>query len=150
VEGSIILAQSAFELLGWTHLVEEKLALSDKGYENLAAMDKLRLLLSICGIPAAIPASLPRLSAAAKAKENQWKDGPQAITEVRNALVHSNPAKRKKMFNVRHMIVFEAWNLSLWYLELIMLKTFNYNANYSSRVAADHWRGDEVAIVPWA
>jgi len=68
--------------------------LGEKGYENLPAMDKLRLLLSICGIPAAIPASLSKLAAAAKAKENQWKDGPQALTEVRNALVHSNPTKR--------------------------------------------------------
>jgi hypothetical protein len=150
VEGSIILAQSAFELLGWTHFVEEKMALSEKGYEGLSAMDKIRLLLSISGIPSIIPSSLSKLTAAAKAKENQWKDGPQAITEVRNALVHSNPTKRRKVFDEHHALVHESWRLSLWYLELILLKTFNYEGKYSNRTAPTRWKGEEVETVPWA
>jgi hypothetical protein len=148
VEGSIILAQSAFELLGWTCLVEEKSALSERGYENLPAMDKLRLLLSICGIPAAIPASLSKL--AAGAKQNQWKDGPQALTEVRNALVHSKPAKRKRVFDEHQAIVHEASDLSLWYLELVILNKSAYLGRYSNRVAGARWRGEEVEPVPWA
>lgn len=138
VEGSIILAQTAFELLGWTHLVEERQELDKNGYEKLPAMEKLRRLLSICGIPAAEPSSLSRLNDAAKAQGNVWNDGPQAITEVRNALVHSNPAKSKKVFDEDRRIVHEVWNLSLWYLELILLRTFDYKGEYSSRVAADH------------
>ena len=97
-EGSVILAQAAFELLGWTHLVDEQSALSDKGYEKLDAADKLRLLLMSCGIPAAIPATLARLATCGQAKGNDWKDGPEMLTEVRNALVHGNPARRKKIF----------------------------------------------------
>ena len=107
VEGSIILAQAGLELLGWCRLVGEKLGLSEKGYENIAAMEKLRLLLMVCGIPSAIPASLSKLTAVAKAKENQWKDGPQAVIEVRNALVHSNPAKRRKVFDEERALVRE-------------------------------------------
>jgi len=149
VEGSIILAQAGFELLGWTHLVEEKLALSEKGYEKLDAMDKLRLLLAMCGIPVAIPASLPTLTTSAKARGNQWKDGPQALTDVRNALVHSSPAKRKKVFDEHHALVHEAWELSLWYLELIILRICGYKGKYSNRVAGARWRGEEVEAVPW-
>ena len=66
VEGGIILAQSAIEVLGWTHLVAEKSALSEKGYEKLDAVDKLRLLMSIWGIPTSIPVSLPELAARPK------------------------------------------------------------------------------------
>jgi hypothetical protein len=149
VEGSIILAQAAFEVLGWAHIVDEKSALSDKGYEKIDAADKLRLLLSSCGIPAAIPATLVKLTATARAKGNDWKDGPQALTEVRNALVHGNPARRKKVFDEHHALVHETWGLSLWYLELIMLKLCGYKGNYSNRVAAARWRGEEVQAVPW-
>jgi hypothetical protein len=148
VEGSIILAQAAFELLGWTHLVDEKLALSDKGYEKLDAADKLRLLLTSCGIPAAIPTTLVKLTATARAKGNDWKDGPQALTEVRNALVHGNPARRKKIFDEHLALVHETWGLSLWYLELIILKLCGYKGNYSSRVAVARWKGEDVQAVP--
>jgi hypothetical protein len=149
VEGSIILSQAAFELLGWAHLVEDRMALSEKGYEKLDAADKMRLLLSTCGIPALIPPSLSTLTSSARLKENQWKDGPQALTEIRNALVHSNPAKRKKVFDENMTLVHEAWELSLWYLELILLKAMGYLGNYSNRIARVEWKGQEVEKVPW-
>ena len=150
-EGSIILAQAGFELLGWTYLVEEKQALSDRAYEILPAADKLRLLLTMCGIPAAIPASLSKLATAAKAAGNQWRDGPQAITEVRNALVHGSPAKREKLFGTDETasVVHQAWTLSLWYLELLMLRLCGYQGKYSNRVAGAKWSGEEVEAVPW-
>ncbi len=147
LESSIILAQAGFELLGWTHLVEDRAAISEKGYENLAAMDKLRLLLMLCRIPAAIPALLLGLNSLAKLKANNWKDGPQALTELRNAMVHANPAKRRKVFEERARIVNEAWCLSLWYLELIILKTIEYQGRYRSRMPESV--NEYFATVPW-
>jgi len=149
VEGSIILAQAGFELLGWTYLVESRSALSEKGYESLAAVDKLRLLLTMLQIPVDIPATLPTLAATAKAAGNNWEDGPQALTEIRNALVHGSPAKRRKVFDNHPDLVHEAWNLSLRYLELMILRLCDYNERYSNRVSGAKWKGEEVEAVPW-
>ena len=130
--------------------MENRRALSEKGYESLAAMEKLRLLLTMLEIPTAIPSPLKTLTSSAKAKGNDWKDGPHALAEIRNALVHSNPAKRKKVFDKHPELVHEAWQLSLSYLELIILKLCGYDAAYSSRVSEAQWKGEEVQKVPWA
>ncbi len=106
VEGSIILAQAAFELLAWTLLVEDRKVLNKKDFEpgGLSAADKLREVLKAVGLPATIPASLKKLRGAANI--NQWKDGPQALTVIRNALVHSSPKKRRKVFDAHPSLDF--------------------------------------------
>jgi hypothetical protein len=149
VEGSVILAQAAFEMLAWTLLVEERKVLSAGTFDSnkLPAMEKLRLLIHACEIPLNIPASLTEL--AAMAKEYNWTDGPQSLTEYRNGLVHSNPDKRRRIFDARVDPRFDTWRLSLWYLELVLLKLFDYRGSYGSRIANSRWRG-EVERVPWA
>lgn len=147
VEGAVILAQAAFEVLAWTLLVEDKQVLSEDGFQKLPAMDKLRLLISDCGIPLGIPSSLSLLRAIAKAEN--WKDGPQALTELRNALVHSNPKKRKKVLGADIGVRHEASDLSLWYLDLILLRIFEYNGFYANRLVRGGFRGNEIESVPW-
>ncbi len=147
VEGAVILAQAAFEVLAWTLLVEDKQVLSEDGFQKLPAMDKLRLLISDCGIPLGIPSSLSLLTAIAKAEN--WKDGPQALTELRNALVHSNPKKRKKVLGADIGVRHEASDLSLWYLDLILLRIFVYNGSYANRLVREGFRGNEIEAVPW-
>jgi hypothetical protein len=148
VEGSVILAQAAFEVLAWTLLVEDKQVLSEDGFQKIPAMDKLRLLIADCGMRLGIPASLPLLTDIAKAEN--WKDGPQALTEFRNALVHSNPKKRKKVLGAGTDLGHEAWELSLWYLELVLLRLFGYQGKYANRLVREGFRGNEVEAVPWA
>jgi hypothetical protein len=148
VEGGTILAQAAFELLAWTLLVEDQRVLSEDGYQKLPASDKLRLLLSSCGIPPTIPSSMCALAKAAGA--HTWVDGPQAITEVRNALVHASPKKRKKVFGGDADARCDAWWLGLWWLELVLLRLFDYQGKYSNRLIRDGWKGEEVEPVPWA
>lgn len=147
VEGSVILAQAAFELLAWTLLVEDRTVLSEDGFQKLPAMDKLRLLISHCGIPLEIPLSLATLSSVAKAEN--WVDAPQALTEYRNALVHANPKKRQRVLSVDVAARHDAWDLSLWYLELVLLRLFEYEGQYSNRIRRVGFRGDEVEPVPW-
>ena len=118
------------------------------GYEKLPAMDKLRLLLMLCEIPGQLPARLRKLSAQAKKKENNWKDGPQSFTEVRNALVHANPVKRKKVLDERRDIVRDAWRLGLWYLELVILFTVGYKGKYWDHLSAAQ-SADGLVVVPW-
>lgn len=150
VEGAVVLAQTSFELLAWTLLVEERRVLSEESFQpgKLPAMDKLRLLISACGIPLDIPSSLTQLVAFGKA--NGCSDGPQTLTQVRNTLVHSNPKKRRKLFDADSQVREEASDLSLWYLELIFLYLFGYRGEYSNRLRSGCWKGEEVETVPWA
>lgn len=147
VEGGTILSQAAFELLAWTLLVEDRRVLSEFGFQKLPASDKLRLLLSACGIPLTIPSSLGELTKSAKAFD--WDDGAKAITEVRNALVHASPKKRKKVLGGNTGTRVEAWSLGLWYLELVLLRLFDFQGKYSDRLVQDGWIGQNVKTVPW-
>ena len=147
-EGAIILAQAGFELLSWTLLVDKKAVLSKKRFGKLPAMEKLRLLLIDCGIPAAIPATLSDLQMAAE--KFNWVDGPQALTAIRNASVHSDLDKRKRFFNERPLVKYDAWSLCNWYLEMIMLKISNMKGNYSNRLVRPRFKGGEIKPVPWS
>ena len=148
VEGGTILAQAAFELLAWTLLVEDRKVLSEEGFKKLPASDKLRLLLSACEIPLAIPESMRQLSKVASSEN--WGDGPRAITEIRNALVHANPKNRKKVLGGDSEARHEAWELSLWYLELVLLWVFDFRGDYSNRLFRHGCKGQEVEPVPWS
>lgn len=118
-EGAIVLQQTAFELLAWVLLVEEKGILSSDGFNKLPAADKLRLLLSQFALSLKIPNRLTHLKQVAK--EQNWFDGPQAITEMRNGIVHANPKNRQKVFGAAEAARTEAWLLGLKYLEDILL-----------------------------
>jgi hypothetical protein len=147
VQGSIVLMQTAFELLAWTLLVEDKKIMSMDGCEKLPAADKLRLLLSQCGISLKIPESLTNLLKVAK--EYNWVDGGQALTEIRNAIVHSNPKKRTRILNRPFSEQIDTYNLGLWYLELILLHLFDYKGKYFNRVANKDFYNDNIESVPW-
>ena len=147
LEGGIILAQAALELLAWTILVQDKKILSDDGFAKLSAADKIRLLTGTIGVPLEIPSVLKGLSALAKGLN--WKDGPQAVGETRNALVHPNPDKRKTITTAPSIATYECWSLSLWYVELTLLWWFGYAGSYSNRLIMEGFRGVEVQDVPW-
>lgn len=147
VEGSTILTQAAFELLAWTLVVEDQRVLGAKRFDKLPAADKLRRLLSHCEIPLPIPSSLAELTKSAA--ENSWDDGPQAITGVRNALVHATTRNRKKVMGSDASLRHEAWWLGLWYLELVLLHLFDYKGKYSDRLVQGVWIGQAVKVVPW-
>jgi hypothetical protein len=148
VEKSIILEQAAFELLAWTRLVEETKVLTVQAWNDRSFhfSKKLRQLLQNCSIPLPIPAELTRLQAYCKAQG--ILDGPEALTRVRNALVHPTPTKRKLLQQDPGAAI-DAWALALWYLDLIILNVCAYNGRYSNRMIGG-WRGDEIMKVPWA
>lgn len=75
-----------------------------------------------------IPARLNNIKNVSKAEN--WDDGPQAITEIRNAIVHPDPKKRHKGSGASPVVKNEAWNLGLQYLELVLLKLFDYPCAY--------------------
>jgi len=133
IEGSLILLQSAFELLSWTYLVAERRILSADAFQpgKLSGADKLRLLLSGFDISLKIPESLERLTQLAP--DLKWVDGPHALVDLRNAIVHAEPKKREKLSIVGDAID-EAWLLSTSYLETIILKLVKHKGSALDRI----------------
>ncbi len=143
VDARLILAQTALEILAWTHCVQSKRMVSSNAFtrKGLSAADRLRLLLSSCGIPKDIP---NHMSALHSKRGRPWEDGPDAITSIRNQLVHpGNPSR------LPPDSFYEVCMLSLWYIELAILHIAGYSGQYSNRLRSKPSRIGEVEPVPW-
>jgi hypothetical protein len=140
----LVIAQSALELLAWAILVERRQTLSPEGFEKLAAADTVRLLLELAGVPRAIPAALNALASTSPPgqKGGTWRDGPHAVTDLRNGMVHPTKSRRVKL-GVPTLPWFEAARLSLWYVELVLLRLLDYEGPYRNRLT---FREEDV---PW-
>jgi hypothetical protein len=148
IDGALILAQAALERIAWTYAVEDLGLVSPDGFRKLAAADQLRLFLISAGVPIQLTRYSPALQKHAKA--NNWVDGIQAIVEVRNALIHGNPEGRRKHFGGgQNDLLREAWLLSLYLLELALLRVCNYIGMHASRIDLPQMLG-KVTRVPWA
>lgn len=142
MDAGLVLAQTAIENLAWTVCVKERRMVSPEafGRRGLSAADRIRLLASALDIPIELPKTLEVL---ARRRGAQWSDGAHAVTDIRNSLVH--PSKQSK-----HDAdgCAEAWEFSLWFLDLALLRLFGYNGPYSNRLNATFV--GEVEPVPWA
>ena len=149
MEGATILIQTALDLLAWTLLVKDRTVLSENGFEKLSAMDKLRRLGLACEVPLDIPASMVEISKLAK--KHNWTDAPQALVEIRNALVHPNPKNRLRQAGLiaETRVLRECWRLGLWFLELVILKLVSYEGSYSNRLQQDVSGHHKAESVPW-
>jgi hypothetical protein len=139
VDSGLILGQTALELLTWNYLVIDKKTLSRNQFKKNSAADNLRILLTSCGIPTEIPTTSTELTAFANPNE----DGPALIARVRNNLVHP-----EKSHGIKLVPYFHVLNMQQRYIELILLRIFNYNGNYFNRLHMDLWKGN-VEPVPW-
>ncbi|WP_417584421.1 hypothetical protein [Pelagibacterium sp.] len=135
-DGALILSQAALEGLSTTALTVAGIPLPN------TAADKIRGACIGWGIPTAIPAELKKLRSGRR--KGAWADGPEALTRVRNDLVHSG----RRSSTPLGPVVPETWRLAQWYLELAILRMCGYAGNHSSRLTA-RWVG-EVSPVPWA
>jgi hypothetical protein len=135
------IALAGLELLAWVWLVEVDAKVSKEGFDRLPASDRLRLLLSFANLPLEIPSQLADLREAAR--KTKWVDGPHAITELRNGVVH--PARRDRTFQTPGNARIQAWELSLYYLELLILRLCGYGGTHSNR-----FNFGASSPVPWA
>lgn len=147
-EGSLILAQTALELIYNWWIVEEKKLIAGKDAESISASNKIRLILSQLNIPYQIPSSLNDLNSYAD-ESQEIIDGPEAIVQIRNAIVHSQIEKRKKLTSIGTMAKYQALQLSIWYIELAMLKILEYDGKYFNRCAKAVWASEAEEFVPW-
>lgn len=147
LEASIILVQTVLELLGWAILVEDGKTLSSKGFDDLPAADKIRLVLSSSGIPREIPPYLFALKQLAG--QFTWSDGPDSLVGMRNALVHPQLKNRIKLEQMSSVAIYEVWSLGVRYLDLIFLRLFNYPGKYLNRLKRECSYEEALEAVPW-
>ena len=77
-------------------------------------------------------------------QENDFKNGPHTLVKIRNNLAHSKIDTQGFSSDIH----WQASQLGLWYIELLLLNLFSYNGQYGNRLTKE-WQG-EVEFVPWA
>jgi hypothetical protein len=148
VEGACILEAAALELLAWVKFEDEfRDDLSRKQKKFGYASQKLNYLLASSGIPQAIPIELNDITSLA-ARQN-WRNGAQTFCAIRNNITHAAPENRERLTDISVAARVEARELGLWYVELILLRLFNYKGQYFNRLPRGiRWIGD-LEPVPW-
>jgi hypothetical protein len=142
----IPVACAGLEMLGWTVLQRQGWIEPDAMRRMEAAPSK-RLLLRWAGVPTTIPDSFDALIARGD-ERHRGAGGPEVIWGVRNRLVHA-PKRLDSPEWPRQEELREAWQLSSWYLELVVLRVLGYDGKYWSRLRLGRY-GADVEPVPWA
>ena len=134
-EGSIILQQTALELISTLYLVEERKVFENHCFEKMQASRKINRLLEHTNVPQSIPASLSNLTTYSESIENkeQRYNGPRTVVNVRNNIVHSSRENRQSFASLPAATIIETKRLSLHYLERVLLYIFNYEGRYIDR-----------------
>ena len=141
------MAQTALELIyNWRVVEKEGIIVGDDAHK-ISAANKIRLLLSLIKVPYVIPPGLKNLTAHV-AKDPM--DGPEIITEIRNAIIHSREVTRKKLDTISPLAKHEALQLCIWYIELAMLNILDYHGEYHNRCSGEMVGLKGIQKVPWA
>lgn len=139
-ENSLVLSQAALELLSWVVIVEELKRETRASFKKKRAHQRIRDLLLWAQLPTSVPAELADVQTFAPGK-----DGPGSLALLRNAIVHGD---RARIFASDLGARIQLRTLALWYLELVLLRLFNFNGDYLSRIESGAvW---DVKPVPWA
>ena len=142
------MVQTALELLYNWWIIEQKKLLIGKDSENINASNKIRLLVSQLNLSNTIPDSFDHLKEFVS-KNNDIVDAPDAVVQIRNAIVHSQQEKRKKLTSIHHMAIFEALQISVWYVEMTLLCILGYEERYFNRCSGSPYAYQAQEIVPW-
>ena len=130
---SIVLNQTVLEIL--TSLMP--------GGDEGKVGERIAALLRKQGIDPQIPDVYSELTALAK--HNDFEHGPHTLVEIRNSMVHPDAKVEIKTIDGYH----EAKQLGLWYIELLLLRMFEYEGDYASRLV-DVQRAGATEPVPWS
>lgn len=144
VDGSIIFAQAALELIYNWLLVEKKKIIVGQDADSLSASNKIRLLLAHIQVTLEIPPKYTDLSSLSEAI-----DGPNIFVYIRNALVHGQEKKRVGLMAISDLAKYQALQLGLWYIELLLLYILDFEGKYYDRTA--EYTIAKVGVkVPWS
>jgi hypothetical protein len=131
VDGGLILSQAALDGLSMSVLDNAGIVLPKKAN----AADRIRAACQHLKIRTAIPSSSKSLCG--WKKRGAFSDGPEAITKLRNELVHP----KRRLPGKLPSAVPEAWCLAQWYIEVMLLRLCGYQGIYSHRLVAK-WIGE--------
>lgn len=147
VDVRVPIACGALELLAWW-LLPRHGVIDESDLDNLKAGTAVRRLLEWAGIPEGVPEHLEALSARRDVLGQRGWGGPEVVFNVRNRLIHP-PKNRADPEWPGHDVLVESWQLSLWYLQLAILRLLDYSGEYRTAL---HFGGSEAATepVPWA
>ena len=140
VDFGILLCQVALERLAYEHLVCERKRLTKEQFRGRGAARKTREMLTELRIPCAIPSEHGWVEFAVEAAARRWADGPHAIAEIRNDLVH--PDKGGAALPLARYA--DAWRLATWYLEMAILALCGYRGTHWNRLTSER-----DVRVPW-
>ncbi|QFU91640.1 hypothetical protein YIM_32395 [Amycolatopsis sp. YIM 10] len=149
VEQRTMTAFSALELLSWV-VLKLTSGFSRTKYDALRADGRIRMLLERARVDTSVDATRqPTLMqfAIAESSSDVPLDGPDAVKEIRNRLVHPNIPQDE----VYHLdgLVTDAWLLSRHYLNLLILHWLDYRGSYQTVLGPGGWAGDSDPV-PWA
>lgn len=149
-----ILAQSALERLSFEHFKANPIKRSNTSKKLRCLFHDLNILVDLTENTSILKTlaedinkvkSMKQLEKSMKQLEDsKWTDAPSAFNGIRNYLVH--PKKRYDSLDFDSAI-YDAYNLELWYLELSLLKEFEYSGTYRNRLTAKSI--GEIEKVPW-
>jgi hypothetical protein len=143
IEGSIIIAQTALELLYNWLIIEQKKLIIGNDAEGLSASNKIRLVISELNIDPSIPVRYSELLEFSQQSNADIMDAPEVLTKVRNALIHGQEKKRKELIKMEPQAKYQALQTALWYIELAILKIIKYDGKYWNRAEQKN------ELVPW-
>lgn len=132
LEGSIVMIQTALELIYNWLIIEKKKLLYGKDGESISAANKIRLLLSQFHTKIELPKSFENLKTYLDSS-NDIHDEIDLFVQIRNSIIHSQEEKRKKLSKIPTQVKYEAQQLGLWYLEISLLKILKFAGKYSNR-----------------
>jgi len=147
-EGSIIMAQTALELLYNWWVIEHKKLIIGKDSENINASNKIRLLLSQLNITHSVPEAFKQLEQFI-VDSKDIVDAPDAVVQIRNAIVHSQEEKRKKLSAIHYKAKCEALQLCIWYMEMTLLCILDFDGIYFNRCSKEIYASKAEELVPW-
>lgn len=151
-------ASDKLRLLLWSLGIPSKLPPT-----KITLSNKLRLEFLLCGISLGILCSCPKIKLQRSlldsfqpkstpileelvefTSQNNLKDGLHTLTEIRNHITHP----KKKYDDLTFEVMFNASDLGLWYLELVLLAIFKYQGQYCNRLL-NYTQNGQTEQVPW-
>jgi glutamyl-tRNA synthetase len=133
IDRSVVTAQIILEWISG-FLLENRTGDPNSTESEAERVALIEELLARAQIPSEIPEELGSLRALAD--EFGVGNGPRVLRALRNSYVHPGRASQR-LADASHRTenaVFEAWRLSLWYADLVILWLLGYTGRYSSRL----------------
>lgn len=154
LEGVLVLAQTALELLTWAYFEEGGNPEVLEAVDEEAAFQSFERLLDALAIPTQVPASPPELRELAAMMRDEWDapigSGPELITRVRNWVVHPHRRHRTQLRPLSSQARYAVRELALWYIELVLFRLLSYDGHYLNRLGQPQARMGSDELVPWS